>query len=141
MQKSKNIIKISVLALLIVIFTFSFSSCADSNVVKAQTEKMLDAIIANDVDAAYSLMVDQVQRKDFESSFPKLVELFEGVSTYNLKQSGYYTGIQNLLKITRITYTVETNKGDFTVVTTVCEQYEGIYNFYIEPAKSVKQGA
>ena len=137
MQKSKNIIKISVVILLIAIFTFSFCSCADSGVVKVQTEKMLDAILANDLDIAYSLMVDQVQRKDFEKSFPKLVEILEGVNTYKLKQNEYYTGIQNLLKITRITYIVETNKGDFTVVTTVCEQYDGIYNFYIEPLKSV----
>lgn len=129
----KNSVKIVVSALLIIAFAFVLVSCGNTAVIKAQTTVMLDAIIANDVDRAYDAMADELKldKIKFKDDFSKLADYLDGVTEYELKQTSYYTGIQNSISYTKIVYSMSTNVGDFIVTTTVCDGYNGIYNINI----------
>lgn len=133
LSKTKNIFKIIVAISLVLVTIFSFSSCAKSEDLREQAVDMLDAILQNDVEAAYDLMYEKADKDDFEDDFKYLVTILDGVTEYKLTQTSYYTGIENFKSTTEITYNMETNNGNFIVKIATCKQYEGIYRFYVEP--------
>ncbi len=131
MNKIKRIFAL----LLILTLVFSLASCGveteKGNEIKLQCEAMIDAMIANDVDAAYSLFPPQLDKAIFSKSFVELCGYVKDVETYELKQIGWKTGIDNGLNYYIATYNMKTNAGNFIIEATVVDGYEGLYNFHI----------
>ena len=64
-------------------------------------------------------------------NFPNLCKYVEGVETYELKQSGWKSGVDNGKSYYIATYAMTSNAGNFKVEITEVEGFDGIYNFRI----------
>ena len=131
----KKIRKILALALVLAV-VFALCSCGAveterGNEIKAKCEAMVDALIANDENAAYAIFTKELDRNAFAKSFLTLRAYIEGVETYELKQVGWYTGIDNGASYYRATFAMTTNAGNFTIEAMEVDGYDGLYNFRI----------
>ncbi len=131
MRKFKKIAALFFVLLLV----FSLCSCSveteQGNEIKAQCETFLDAMIAGDADAAYNVLASGTDRASFDRSFVSLCEHIDGVEEYELKQTGWKTGIDNGLNYYMATFEMSTNAGDFQIIGTEVNGYDGLANFRI----------
>lgn len=103
---------------------------------KLLTEKFIDAIIDNDPDAAYSLMTAGVSRSDFDTFFVQLRNMFDGINTYELKQTGWNASINNGVSSYKATFEMKADNGaKIQVETSLIEGYENIAHIYFTPIK------
>jgi hypothetical protein len=126
------------LLLLLTIFamTLSLVSCSlleteRGNEIKVQCEDMVDAILANDRDAAYDLLVDVTDKAQFEAVFPSLCAYVSGVETYKLVQKGWYARVNNGVSSYEATFEMKTNKETYYVTGVEMEGHDGLYQFSI----------
>lgn len=101
------------------------------NEMKPKCEAMVEALLANDVDAAYAVFSKEIAKGNFEKSFPGIAKYIDGVETYELTQTGWYTGIENGVSYYKATYRMTTNKGNFTIEAMEVDGFEGLYGFHI----------
>ena len=139
-MRSKLRILASLAAVIIVICTISvFASCGDTeknDQVKSLTEQFVNAVVADDADAAFSLMTPGVDKTEFDTFFVNVRGYFEGAKDYELTQTGWNTRISNGVSSYMVTFTVNTDNGaEIEVETTVVEGYENIYNIHFTPIK------
>ncbi len=132
MKKSVKLL----LFLLLFAMTLSLVSCSlleteRGNEIKAQCEDMVDAILANDRDAAYDLLVDITDKTQFQSVFPSLCAYVSGVETYKLVQKGWYARVNNGVSSYEATFEMKTNKETYYVTGVEMEGHEGLYHFSI----------
>ncbi len=109
-----------------------FTSCGnlmqENEDVRKMTESFLDATIANDAEAAYAVLTEISDKESFSQVFPQIVSLFDGVESYTLKQTGWYTSLDNGVQTTTMTYSVETNEETvFIVKSTVKDGFDDLY--------------
>jgi hypothetical protein len=137
-MKKITITKKLIVLALAVMLVFALVSCVEpeieterGNLMKAECKAMVEALIANDVEAAYKLFIKEMNKQAFEASFPGLVEYVEGVETFELTQIGWYTGTDNGLNYYEAIFRMESNAGSFKISAVEVEGYEGLYNFHI----------
>ena len=131
------VVKFVALFALFALVCLSFSSCflrldEDSSVYQ-NTVKITDAIIANDIETAYSVVDDVIGRADFETAFSKMHALLEGVSEYSLKVSEWSRGIDDGVSYTRAYIVIESNAGNFMLKVQEVGGYEGLVTYNISP--------
>ena len=126
--------KRKIFSLLILLCTalLLFSSCSDlsteNEAAREMTENFLDAVLANDLETAYSVMAKETDKNGFSQVFPRMVSLFQNPESYTLKQTGWNVSINNGIKTTVVTYTMETDAEKiFIVRSSLTEGYEGLY--------------
>ncbi|MBQ9746704.1 MAG: hypothetical protein IJW21_07770 [Clostridia bacterium] len=124
------------LVLLVLMLAFALTACAGVDAerdarIKAQCETMLDALIARDAEAGYAVMIKEMDKSAFTEAFPALCDYVAGVESYELKQTGWYMGIDNGVSYYRATFLMTSDAGDFQVVGIEVDGYEGLYNFHI----------
>ena len=123
--------------MLIICLASVFTGCGDTkknDEVKLLTEKFIDAILADDPDTAYSLMVSGINRAEFDAFFVQIKEIFDGVKTYELAQTGWNASINNGISSYKVTFKMTTDIGaDYQVETTITENYENIFYIHITP--------
>lgn len=125
------------LSLIIFILTIAFalSACTESvetergNSIKAQCAQMMDAMIANDAEAALALFSDAVDKAAFRTSFSELSKHANGISSYTLKQIGWRSGIENGIQYYQASFEMKCEKGVFTVIAMEAEGHRGLYSF------------
>ena len=126
--------KILVSIILCICIVFSLTSCGASNSeIKEYTVNFIDALLTNDCEGAYSLMVSETDYESFTKVFSDMYELVSGATDYELEQTSFYTGIQNGLFYTQVTYLMTTEDREVQVATTMCKGYEGIYYIQLTP--------
>ena len=119
-----------------------FASCGDTeknDQAKSLTEQFVNAVVADDADAAFSLMTPGVDKTEFDSFFVVIRGYFEGAKDYKLNQTGWNTQISNGVSSYTVTFTVTTDNGaEIQIETTVVEGYENIYNIHFTPVKTAE---
>lgn len=139
MKRGKRI----VFCALLLVFVFAFGGCSrlanafDNDEVHGYTEAMLDAILANDVNAGYALVDDIASKEAFESSFFSMREMLKDVKAYELSVLSIYfnSGIQNgeRKKTVNAVYQMDTDAGAFVIQVKTDSTYEELSAFYITP--------
>lgn len=140
-MRSKSRILALLTAVIIIACTVSvFSSCGDTeknDQAKSLTEQFVNSVVADDADAAFSLMTPGVDKTEFDSFFVIIRGYFEGAKDYELNQTGWNVNINNGVSSYRVTFTVNTDNGaEIEVETTIVEGYENIYHIHFTPIKS-----
>ena len=104
--------------------------------VRQMTEYMLDALIANDFQTAYSLVNKICTEDDFKPAFTQTQELLGNADTYELKLLSIYTNgtITNGQKIRSVSsvYEMTTQSGRIIVSIRMDDQV-GLSSFYLTP--------
>ena len=126
--------------LLAVCLISTLSGCGDTeknNEAKLLTEKFIDAVIADDADSAYAAMTSELNRAEFDAFFVQIAEIFDGIKTYELTQTGWNASFNNGVSSYKATFDMKADNGaKFQVETTVVDGYENIYNIYFTPVKT-----
>ena len=104
--------------------------------VRQSTEEMLNALIANDFQTAYSLVSKICAEEDFKPTFTQMRELLGNADTYELKLLSIYTNgtLTNGQKIRSVnsTYEMTTNSGR-VIVSVRMDDRIGLSSFYLSP--------
>ena len=104
--------------------------------VRQSTEEMLNALIANDFQTAYSLVSKICAEEDFKPTFTQMRELLGNADTYELKLLSIYTNgtLTNGQKLRSVnsTYEMTTNSGR-VIVSVRMDDRIGLSSFYLSP--------
>ena len=104
--------------------------------VRQSTEEMLNALIANDFQTAYSLVSKICAEEDFKPTFTQMRELLGNADSYELKLLSIYTNgtLTNGQKIRSVnsTYEMTTNSGR-VIVSVRMDDRIGLSSFYLSP--------
>ena len=136
----KNLVK-SVCVIILTVLILC-SGCAavlqalENAEVRQSTEGMLDALIANDFQTAYSLVNKICAEEDFKPAFTQMQELLGNVDTYELKLLSIYTNstLTNGQKVSSVSsvYEMTTQSGRIIVSIRMDDQV-GLNSFYLTP--------
>ena len=136
----KNLVKSVCVIILTVLILCSGCTAAlqelENAEVRQSTEGMLDALIANDFQTAYSLVNKICAEEDFKPAFTQMQELLGNVDTYELKLLSIYTNgtLTNGQKVSSVSsvYEMTTQSGRIIVSIRMDDQV-GLNSFYLTP--------
>ncbi len=126
----KKIVKL-LSVLLILVAVFLLSSCAKNDELKEKTELMLNSLITNDFDEAYSLVSGITTKEEFKPMYTQIRDYIEGVKEYELSQVGVNVNTNNGITLMRTTYLMTTNAKNYIVESQIRSDIEGLYGFNI----------
>lgn len=127
---------------IILIVLMLCSGCAaflqelDNTAVRQNTETMLDSLIANDFQTAYSLVHNFCSEEEFKAKFPKMRELLGNTDTYELKLLSIYTNytLSNGNKRNVVTSVYEMTSESCRVIVNVrIVDQNDLASFYLTP--------
>ena len=101
---------------------------------EALCEQFLDAVLAEDADAAFALYDEAkgLDREYFASRFREICLMFDNAETYELRQVGWNMRAQNGTTTYQTTFEVRTDDGGFyTVQLLTADGVEGIYDIFL----------
>lgn len=134
-MKKRKILTLTAVVLAVVL---CFAGCSEmyqrmeNAEVHQQTRAMLDALIADDLDAAYAVLSDVFTLEDFQPHFEILAELVSGTEGYELKMLSYYTNTSlvngNRTQTVQSVYEMTTETERF-IVEVVIDSYLGMTTF------------
>ena len=144
MKGSDGVRKKLVMSVCIIILTVLIlcSGCAavlqelENAEVRQSTEKMLDALIANDLQAAYSLVNKICTEEDFKLAFTQMQQLLGSADAYELKLLSIYvnSSVTNGQKISSVSSVYEmTTESRRVIVSIRMDDQIGLNSFYITP--------
>lgn len=115
-----------------------FASCSvpidENGTLYQNSTKMIDAILADDAEAAYSIVSSAVSKEDFEQNYPNMKKAFEGVGEYTISCDKISKGVDNGYSYNRAVLRMEADTGEFLISVQEIAGYEGLVSFYIQPA-------
>lgn len=139
MKKIKN----TVILLVILSVLTMLGSCTqlddslDNKDMRADTEEMLDSILANDLDGAYALMSDVCSKQQFASVFTQIRELVGNESEYKLSllRIYYNTNVNDGQKVDSVsaTYKITCGGKDYVIDVKADSLHKDLAAFYITP--------
>ena len=134
-MKKRKILTLTAVVLAVVL---CFAGCSEmyqrmeNAEVHQQTRAMLDALLADDLDAAYAVLSDVFTLEDFQPHFEILAELVSGTEGYELKMLSYYTNTSlvngNRTQTVQSVYEMATETERF-IVEVVIDSYLGMTTF------------
>ena len=104
--------------------------------IRQTTETMLDALIANDFQAAYSLVKELCTEADFQPAFAQMRSLLSKADAYHLRLLSIYanTQITNGQKINSYSAVYEMTAGEERVIIDIrMDDQIGLSSFYLTP--------
>ena len=104
--------------------------------VRQSTEKMLDALIADDFQTAYMLVNNICTEEDFKPTFTQMQQLLGNVDTYELKLLSIYTNssVTNGQRLSSVSSVYEmTTKSSRVIVSIRMDDQVGLSSFYLTP--------
>lgn len=105
---------------------------------RALTEQMIDALLANDAAAAYALVSDVCTEEEFLPVYDTMYAMTEGVTTYELTLTGVTTGTDNGITYQQSQYRMTTNGESYLLSASLSESYENLAGFQIAPESATK---
>ena len=140
MRKMKKILAVTAL----LVFVLLLSGCTkligafENEKLRGYTDAMLNAILMNDGDSAYTLVEDMCAKSEFEPIFSDMQELLSGTQSYELKlvsinqRSSYENG--ESLKTVDSVYVMTTNDSKRYVISVqLSSNVKKLSTFYITP--------
>ncbi len=106
----------------------------DNEAVRARTVAMLDAVVANDAEAAYACMVAEVSREEFDTAFAQFRTLLGDTASYTLNARFMEMKTERGVTVTKVQYRMVTDKAVYAVESVTDSRYDGLYHFSLAPA-------
>ena len=138
-MKKTTILFRALLVILTISTVLAFSACSeldpslDNKDLRSYTETMLDAIISNDTDTAYSIVDDVCTKDNFLSIFSKMRDLIGDSEDYDLAlMSVYYnSSSKNGTRVSTqdATYKMTTDNGTYIIYVQTSSEYEDLATF------------
>ncbi len=139
MKQLKKVMGLLIAAMMIV----TLSGCAalmnalEDKDIRFYTETMLDALIAEDVDAAYTAVSSISDRDSFEAAFGEMKRLIGDVESYELQLLSikWNTRLENggKVKTADAVYRMTTDAATYVITVQTMSLYEKLSAFYIIP--------
>ena len=96
---------------------------------RADTERMLDAVIADDYQAAWDAIYQQVDAVEFRRVYVQIQPILQGVTQYELTPSNYNKTVRNGVAFISVRYRMTAGDLQFLVDVSRVEGYEGLTAF------------
>ena len=96
---------------------------------RADTERMLDAVIADDYQAAWDAIYQQVDAVEFRRVYVQIQPLLTGITRYELTPSSINTTVRNGVSVVSIRYMMTAGNQQYFVDVSRTEGYEGLTAF------------
>ena len=90
-MKRKLLVLLLALASILILLSSCSGEMFDDDEIRAYTEEMIDALIAGDSDAAYSVVADACTKNDFNAFYKQIRPTFENIDDYSLELISYNT--------------------------------------------------
>ena len=134
----KNTWKQIMLLVLAAALVLSLAGCAELKVeddpaIRAATEVFLDALVADDADAAYAAVYSGIDRTEFDTAFAQMYAFVDGVTEYALEPIHYSYSNSNGVATIQLTYRMTAEAGSYIVTAAKTEGYEGLMGVHIAP--------
>lgn len=134
----KNTWKKIMLLVLAAALVLSLAGCAELEVeddpaIRAATEVFLDALVADDADAAYAAVYSGIDRTEFDTAFAQMYAFVDGVTDYTLEPIHYSYSNSNGVATIQLTYSMTAEAGSYIVTAAKTEGYEGLMGVHIAP--------
>lgn len=105
----------------------------DDPEIRGAVEEFLNALVAEDGDAAYSTVYSGIDRTEFDTAFAQMYAAVEGVTDYTLEPIHYNYSNQNGTVTIQLTYRMTAGERAFVVTASKTEGYEGLTGVHIAP--------
>lgn len=105
----------------------------DDPSIRANVDAFLDAILAEDRDAAYGALCKEIGAEEFRSAYGEIRECLKDVDTYELTPIQYNYRVNNGTESITLAYRMVTDEGVFVVSAASAEGYEGLVTLYVTP--------
>ncbi|MBQ2734603.1 MAG: hypothetical protein IJF33_02110 [Clostridia bacterium] len=99
--------------------------------VQSKIETVIDAILANDSDAAYALFSDVLEKEAFQSFFENVREYLKDVETYELEQTEWNEDFSDGVVTYTATFKMITNGETYWVDAAESSKWKGLVTFNI----------
>lgn len=136
----KRQIRKCMLTVMVLLLLISFAGCAglfDDSAIRAKTEDMLDALIADDAAAAYAMVADACSQTEFDGVYAGMRQMLSGATSYELKRVSFNFRTGNGETTTQAVYTMTANNGKaFAVQVAEATGYRGLAGFRITPKEN-----
>lgn len=138
-MKKRNMVAVCAIFLAVLLL---FGGCSealqslDNAQVRQSTEAMLDALIANDFQAAYALVSGICTEEEFAPTFSQLRELLQDTDSYELSLLYIHTGagVSNGQKYKNISSVYEmTAESEKLIIEVRIDDQIGLTRFYVTP--------
>lgn len=131
-MKKRSILCVAVLLVAVLFCAVSCNLEEDSAHAKDLCRDMTDAILADDVDTAYAIVSDVMDRAAFEEGFPVLREALSGIENgYQIRQVGFRSAIEDGIRSYSATYEITSGGATVTVDAVITEGYEGLTRYSV----------
>lgn len=134
----KHIWKQIALLVLAAALVLSLAGCTEIEIeddpeIRGAVEVFLDALVAEDGDAAYASVYSGIDRTQFDTAFAQMYASVEGITDYELEPIHYNYSNSNGVVTIQLTYRMTAEAGTFIVTASRTEGYEGLTGVHIAP--------
>ncbi len=138
--------KLLALSLITIMLVFVFCSCSaemyDDDEIRAHTVKLLDAIIAENFDAAYSVMSDVCTKQEFTVFYNQMCTELQDVTQYQLDCIGFNTSynIENGEQYERndVEYRFKAEGREYVITAVKITGYKNLAGFNLVPIENTE---
>ncbi len=135
----KKYLKTIMLTFIALILAVSFASCSgmeemfEDEEISKDTRAMLDALIEDDFNAAYSTVSGICTKEQFKPTYDQMRQALNGATTYTIKLNSFHKNFQSDVTVITASYKVETDKGIFLIEVASQSDNKHLTAFYIAP--------
>ena len=143
--KTSKIIKVFLPVLIFLSILFGLCACTaveQNDNAEQVTESILDGIVSGDYDETRSMFKNIASDKDFRSFFDTVSEMLSDTKSYELKQVGWHSRVDNGISTYSVTFEMSTDDGEkYMVETHFLKDDNSLYSFNITPTYSMSNNA
>ena len=128
----------AIIALVTLLFTLFLISCSSEepptkeSAVYLSTEAMINALIADDREAARAVIADTVKDEEFNSAYDALRGALAGAGEYELSLNSYEVSSKDGKKAKSATYILTAEKTELIITSTELDGTEGLIGFHVQ---------
>lgn len=109
----------------------AIADITEDDQLRADTEKMLDAIILDDYQTAWDTIYQEVDPSQFHQAYQQIQTALKGISQYELVASNINKTVTNGMETVHIRYMMTAGEQRFFVEAARVEGYDGLVSFFL----------
>lgn len=139
MKKWLRLLSVTLAVLALLVFATSCDLSERGEQAKALCAQMTDAILADDAEAAYAIVSDACTEDEFATVYESILPLFQGIASYELRQAGFQSKMENgVVSYTATCYVVCEGEERLAVEVATVDGYEGLTQYTVVEAAALK---
>lgn len=128
-----------VISVLLALLLVSCASSKDFQRLKEATQSAIDALIADDKEALRAVISEDISDKELEAEYPALVKCVAGIEEYTLKQTSWYTQLDNGVKYVKATYSMTAGDIEYEISVVARKGSDKLSGFHINIPSNTEQ--